>query len=172
MSIDVSPDVFTSDYVGEPGKRTFYLQARGESGTITLFLEKQQVSLLAEKLAELLLMIDKDDPVRATQAARDPALAIEEPLDPRWRAGAMGLAYEDDIDKVIVLIEPAQAEEENADEELEGIRFLLRRDQVRSFVLHAVAVVDEGRPLCMLCGLPIDLTGHACPASNGHRLGR
>jgi hypothetical protein len=46
----------------------------------------------------------------------------------------------------------------------------LRRDQVRTFVLHAQAIVDEGRPLCQLCGLPIDPSGHACPASNGHRL--
>ncbi|MGH2730258.1 MAG: DUF3090 family protein, partial [Actinomycetota bacterium] len=46
-----------------------------------------------------------------------------------------------------------------------------RRDQARAFVLHALAVIDEGRPLCMLCGLPIDPTGHACPASNGHRPG-
>ena len=31
-------------------------------------------------------------------------------------------------------------------------------------------VVNEGRPLCQLCGLPMDPDGHKCPASNGHRL--
>jgi uncharacterized repeat protein (TIGR03847 family) len=49
------------------------------------------------------------------------------------------------------------------------VQFHLRRDQVRAFILHALAVVAEGRPLCQLCGLPIDPEGHICPASNGHR---
>jgi glutamate synthase domain-containing protein 1 len=44
-----------------------------------------------------------------------------------------------------------------------------REEQARAFVLHALAVVAEGRPLCQLCGLPIDPSGHICPASNGHR---
>jgi uncharacterized repeat protein (TIGR03847 family) len=70
-----------------------------------------------------------------------------------------------------VLAQPVSQEEQESEmgEDDEGIRFLLRRDQVRAFVLHAVAIVDEGRPTCQLCGLPIDPEGHNCPASNGHR---
>jgi uncharacterized repeat protein (TIGR03847 family) len=176
MSIDFVPETFTADYVGEPGKRTFYLQARGEQGTSTFLLEKEQVALLAEKLGQLLMTIDSTDTIRSTPAKRDPALAMGEPLEPEWRIGAMGLAYDDDEDRVVVLVQPVEEEEdqENAEvaeaEESEGVRFVLRRDQARAFVLHAMAVVSEGRPLCMLCGLPIDPTGHACPASNGHRV--
>jgi uncharacterized repeat protein (TIGR03847 family) len=169
--IEVTPEVFTADYVGEPGKRAFYLQSRSEVGVLTCSLEKQQVAALADKLRELLLIVDGTDTVKAAPPARDPALALE-PADPLWRVGAMGLAYEEDGDKVIVLAQPAsEAEEEQPDltEDDDGIRFLLRRDQVRAFVLHAVAIVDEGRPTCQLCGLPIDPEGHNCPASNGHR---
>jgi uncharacterized repeat protein (TIGR03847 family) len=177
MSVDFTPEIFTADYVGEPGHRTFFLQGRGDEGASTLLIEKQQVALLAEKLAELLVMIDESDTVRSTPSQRDPALAIGEPTDPEWRVGAMGLAYDETDDRVVVLVQPVEDDdgEESATEEpveeQEGIRFLLRRDQARAFVLHALAVIDEGRPLCMLCGLPMDPTGHACPASNGHRPG-
>lgn len=169
--IEVSPEVFTADYVGEPGRRAFYLQSRGDAGVLTCALEKGQVAALADKLRELLLLVDKADTVKATPPARDPALGLE-PSDPLWRIGAMGLAYEEDGDRVVVVAQPVGEEAEEQPDianEDEGIRFLLRRDQVRAFVLHAVAIIDEGRPTCQLCGLPMDPSGHHCPASNGHR---
>ena len=167
--IQVTPEVFTTDYVGEPGRRAFYLQSRGGAGNFTYAIEKQQVAALADKLRELLLLVDQTDTVRAAAPARDPALAME-PADPMWQVGAMGLAYEEDSDRVIVLAQPATQEPAEVEfDDDEGIRFMLRRDQARAFVLHAVAVVDEGRPTCQLCGLPIDPEGHNCPASNGHR---
>lgn len=170
--IEITPEVFTADYVGEPGQRAFYLQARSPHGNYSFALEKQQVALLAEKLRELLLLVDPEDTVKGTTAVRDPALSLESPIEPEWRVGTMGLAYEEAEDRVVVLAQPVEApgdEEEFADEDDEGIRILLRRDQARAFVLHASAVVDEGRPTCQLCGLPMDPSGHACPASNGHR---
>ena len=170
--LEIRPDVFTADYVGEPGERAFFLQARSPHGTYSFALEKQQVTVLAEKLRELLVLIDADDTVKGTTAVRDPAMSLESPIEPEWRVGTMGLAYEEADDQVVVLAQPVEApseEEEFADEEDEGVRILLRRDQARSFVLHAGAVVDEGRPTCQLCGLPMDPSGHACPASNGHR---
>lgn len=165
--MEITPDVFTADYIGEPGQRAFYLQSRGGSQTLSLALEKQQVAVLAEKLRELLLLVDHDDTVRSATPGRDPALKIEEPVEPAWRIGTMGLAYEEGPDRVLVLAQPVDAETE--DDEDSGVRFMLRRDQVRAFVLHASAVVEEGRPTCQLCGLPMDPSGHACPASNGHR---
>ena len=170
--LEIRPDVFTGDYVGEPGQRAFFLQARSSHGTYSFALEKQQVAVLAEKLRELLLLIDTDDTVKETTAVRHPALSLEPPIEPEWRVGTMGLAFEEAEDQIVVLAQPVEApddEEELVDEEDEGVRILLRRDQARSFVLHASAVVDEGRPTCQLCGLPMDPSGHACPASNGHR---
>ena len=171
--MEITPEVFTADYVGEPGKRAFYLQARGGHGMYSFAVEKQQVAVLAEKLRELLLMIDTEDTVKGATPARDPALALEQPIEPEWRVGTMGLAYEEAADQIVVLAQPVEVEEEEVfedeDQEDEGVRILLRRDQARSLVLHASAIVEEGRPTCPLCGLPIDPSGHACPASNGHR---
>jgi uncharacterized repeat protein (TIGR03847 family) len=172
--MEMTPEVFTADYVGEPGERTFYVQARGEA-TVSLLVEKQQVAVLADKLRELLVAVDEEDAVRSASPARDPALALEAPIEAEWRVGTMGLAYEEDSSRVIVFMQPVNEDEEAEAEEPDeidveegGVRFLLRRDQVRSFVLHALAIVAEGRPLCQLCGLPIDPSGHVCPATNGH----
>ena len=167
---EIAPEVFTADYVGEPGRRAFYLQSRTGAETLSLSLEKQQVAVLAEKLRELLLLVDREDTVRVATPARDPALRLEEPIDAAWRVGTMGLGYEEEPDRVVELAQPVEEEAAPDDDDDEsGIRFFLRRDQARAFVLHAVAVVGEGRPTCQLCGLPMDPEGHACPASNGHR---
>lgn len=176
MRFDVTPEVFTADFTGRPGSRTFYLQGRGSSGVHTFLIEKQQVTILAEKLQEMLLMIDAEDTVKSTTPQRDPALGLEEPVDPEWRVGTIALLYDEERDLVVMLLQEVaedDEEEEGADEadDDSGYRFFLRRDQVRALVLHALATVGEGRPLCQLCGLPMDPGGHACPASNGHRPG-
>jgi len=169
--IEITPEIFTADYVGRPGRRTFYIQARAASNTVSLLAEKQQVEALAEKLRELLVIVDEGDTIKQSTAQRDPALAIEEPGEPQGRVGTIGLAYEETDDRVLVVVQSVAEEQVPENDDLdEGFRFVLRRDQVRAFVLHSEAVVAEGRPLCQLCGLPMDPEGHACPASNGHRV--
>ena len=171
--LELTPDIFTTDYVGRPGDRAFYVQARGSFGVHAYEIEKQQVGALADKLRELLVMVDATDTVLKANPGRDPALALETPVEPDWRVGTIGLAYEESSDTVVVLLQPVDSEDatpEEITESDEGHRFLLRRDQARAFVLHATTIVAEGRPTCQLCGLPIDPEGHQCPANNGHRL--
>ena len=167
--------MFTVDYTGRPGERTFFLQSRSETLTLSYLVEKGQVEVLGEKLKELLLMIDGGDPIKAATPQRDPAYALSAPIEPEWRVGTIGLTYEEPTESIVIALQPVVAEssEEDDDEpdvEDFAVRVLLRRDQARSFVLHALAIVGEGRPLCQLCGLPMDPDGHKCPASNGHRL--
>jgi uncharacterized repeat protein (TIGR03847 family) len=173
MSIEMTPEIFTADYTGEPGQRTFFLQARSSVDVYSFMLEKQQVQVLAEKLKEMLVLIDQGDTIKSSLPERDPALALEEPVEPQWHVGTIGLAYDEGADRVLLLLHPAaeEPEEENEVEDDDAFRLLLRRDQVRTFALHAEAVLGEGRPICQLCGLPMDPEGHACPASNGHRMG-
>lgn len=175
--MDIRPEVFTADYTGRPGERTFFLQSRSETLTLTYQLEKGQVEVLGEKLKELLLMIDPNDPIRSGTPARDPAYALSAPIEPEWRVGTIGLTYEEVADAVVVALEPVSdtaeegpAEDSGPDVEDFAVRIMLTREQVRAFILHALAIVGEGRPLCQLCGLPMDPDGHKCPASNGHRL--
>ena len=171
MTEELSPRVFTADYTGRPGERTFFLQSKAETVS-TFLIEKGQAQVLAERLRELLLLIDEKDTVTSTEPQRDPAFALDTPLEPEWRVGTIGLSYDDEQDTIAISMSPVteeSAEIETADDF--EVRIHLRRDQVRSFVLHTLAVVGEGRPLCRLCGLPMDPDGHICPAGNGHRLG-
>lgn len=172
--MEIRPEVFTADYTGRPGERTFFLQSRSETLTLTYQLEKGQVEVLGEKLKELLLMIDASDPIRTATPQRDPAYALSAPIEPEWRVGTIGLTYEEAAELVVVALEPvgSAGEDDDAEPEVEEfeVRLMLRRDQARAFVLHALAIVAEGRPLCQLCGLPMHPDGHKCPASNGHRL--
>lgn len=168
---ELSPEVFTADYAGEPGSRQFFVQARGDFGALTYRAEKTQVLVLAEKLRELLLMVDETDTIGNTTMQRDPAMGLQAPLESDGAVGPIALAYEEEADAVVVMMQEADGEEEAPviPQAIEGLRLRLRRDQVRSFVLHALAVVEEGRPICPLCNLPMDAEGHDCPASNGHR---
>ena len=48
------PERFMPGTVGEPGQRTFFLQARAGNQVTSVALEKQQVQILGERVAELL----------------------------------------------------------------------------------------------------------------------
>jgi uncharacterized repeat protein (TIGR03847 family) len=175
--MDITPEIFTADYTGQPGDRTFFLQSRSEAATLSYLLEKQQLAVLAEKMREVLIMVNPEDPVVAATPERDPLMALSAPIEPEWRVGTIGIAYAEDADRIVLSMHPV---EEPDEEEIEqpvvpepedfAVRFVMTREQTRSFVLHALAAVSEGRSICQLCGLPMDPAGHKCPASNGHRL--
>ena len=64
------PERFVAGTVGPPGERTFFLQARGGGRLVSVALEKVQVSLLAEKLEELLTEAQRRFGVELPEAGR------------------------------------------------------------------------------------------------------
>jgi uncharacterized repeat protein (TIGR03847 family) len=183
-------DRITADAVGEPGQRTFYLQVRAGGDLVTVVVEKEQVVLLAQSVLELLA----DVPLE-TGAIDDADLALEEPIDPRFRAGRLSIGYDPDQDRFLLEIteydpnEDEQDEEEGVEpereeEELirsltealaddrETIRLWASREQMLALSRHGAEVAERGRPTCRFCGNPIDPEGHVCPATNGHRAPR
>ena len=168
--MDVTPTAFIADYTGQPGERTFFIQARGDT-TRSFLIEKQQVEVLAERLREMLLMVDSADVISEAIPARDPEQSLEVPIEAEWRIGSIAIGYVEDDDRIVVSLAPVEEEPPEDPEQIEfEVRYFLSRDQVRSFVVHTLGVVGEGRPLCQLCGLPMDPDGHNCPSSNGHRV--
>jgi uncharacterized repeat protein (TIGR03847 family) len=170
--LDLDPVVsITADAIGEPGQRTFYLQARGDDTTVTLLVEKGQVAALTGEIDELLARIGG-----ATDTAEAPDL--QQPLVPAFRVGAMGIGYDSDRDLVLLecreFVPPADEDDELA--ELEPIvpdsatvRMWATRDQMEALARRGERAVAGGRPTCTMCGAPIDPEGHFCPPSNGHR---
>jgi uncharacterized repeat protein (TIGR03847 family) len=145
--------------VGEPGQRTFYLQARDDVRLVTLKLEKQQAAALGQLLGDLL----SDLPA---PGQLPPDLGLEEPVDDDWPIGTMQLAYDSDADRVVLIAEEATAEEEEG-----GAigRFVITREQAAALVARTESLVTAGRPPCPLCGHPLNPAGHTCPKTNGHR---
>lgn len=166
----------TADAVGEPGQRTFYLQAASGADQVTLLVEKEQVRRLAESLETWLPELASDRPEDPGEAAAAEAgeLALAEPLEPDFRVGQLSLSYDAERDRVLVVASELQADEEedplDVPEPLE-VRLYVTRAQLRVLARHGAQVVARGRPLCPLCGNPLDPTGHICPAQNGHRPG-
>jgi uncharacterized repeat protein (TIGR03847 family) len=166
------PERFVAGTVGEPGDRTFYLQASGAGRTVSVALEKAQVRLLAERLAELV------DNVRRTTGASaavvEDTAPLDVPVDEEFRVGSMGLAWdaEDQVCVVEALAQSDDPEVEPLSDALEGpdvLRIRLDVGAAQAFVTRAMRVVAAGRPPCPLCGLPLDPRGHVCPRQNGHR---
>ena len=177
------PERFVAGTVGQPGERTFYLQATGGGRITSVILEKGQVSQLAERLDELLDEVLR----RSGGAAAIPAVApsgltddepLEQPLMEDFRVGAIALAWDGDAERVIIEAqeltdEPIEPLSEDLPDDGPAIlRVTITAGAARAFAKRAQQVVVAGRPPCPLCGLPLDAAGHICPRQNGHRIGR
>ena len=163
----------TADAVGEPGRRTFYLQAASGADQVTLLVEKEQVRRLAESLQSWLPELAADRPEDPGEAAAAEAgeLALAEPLEPDFRVGQLSLSYDAERDRVVMVATELQPDEDDPAELPEPleVRLFVTRPQLRVLARHGSRVVARGRPPCPLCGNPLDPGGHICPAQNGHR---
>ena len=169
------PERFVAGTVGPPGERVFFLQARGGGRVVSVALEKVQVSLLAEKLDELLTEAHKRFGVVLPEAGgSDDNDPLEFPLDEEFRVGTLGLAWDGDTGTVVIeaiAVGEYEADEPTEDElaELDRLRVRLTPAETRSFISRARRLVNAGRPPCPFCGQPLDPNGHLCPRHNGYR---
>jgi uncharacterized repeat protein (TIGR03847 family) len=171
--MDLGPvDRITAGTIGEPGARTFYLQARADDRLATVVVEKQQVQLLAASILELMADLELET---GTGPAEE-ELELEEPVDPMFRAGKLSIGYDHDRELFVLEVEELLPEDEAGDEaspatvptDPDVLALAATREQMFALSRHGAAIVDRGRPTCQFCGNPIDAEGHACPAMNGH----
>lgn len=169
------PDRLVVGTVGEPGSRTFYLQAREGVRIVSVILEKEQSAVLAEKVDEVLdeLMAREGNKFSIPAVApielvdNDP---LEQPVDPEFRTGAMGLAWDPMTAQLVIEAYPLVLADEDApgSASVEPAEMLLVRIPVgtaRAFAKRTLEVVGAGRPTCPRCGTPMDADGHVCPPS-------
>ena len=161
-------DAFTVGALGQPGSRTFFLQARRGTTRVTVKCEKQQASAIAEYLRRVLN--DLPDP---TEKPVPGAMELATPVEAAFVLGPVGLGYDRSTDKVLVQLEEVVELDENGDpveddDELERghLRVFITRSQAAAFCEHTESVVSAGRPACRWCTRPIDPEGHACPRMN------
>ncbi|WAX57123.1 DUF3090 domain-containing protein [Jatrophihabitans cynanchi] len=169
------PRRFVAGTVGEPGDRTFFLQAADDGRIVSVALEKQQVAVLADRLEQLL-----DEIVTRTgtalPASEPDTEALEIPIDEEFRVSAMALAWDGDTGLVVIEAQSAAEDPEVAEETLledvddgpDALRVRIEPNRARAFVQRARLVLAAGRESCPLCGQPLDPAGHICPRQNGY----
>ena len=176
------PERFVLGTVGMPGERTFYLQAKSGADIVSVAFEKQQASVLAERIDQLLnevqgtrapegIIPDKAPPELADTAP------LDVPLEEEFRVGAMALGW-DESNNLVVLEAHAVSEQDGfeppelTDDDAEGpdtLRVWLAAPYARAFAERARSVIASGRPSCPFCQQPLDPHGHICPRANGYR---
>jgi uncharacterized repeat protein (TIGR03847 family) len=182
-----TPDRFVAGTVGQPGERTFFLQAREGNRITSVACEKQQVSVLAEHLDRVLDEVlrrssGQVDVPPAASSAQD-TQPLDAPITEEFRVGTMTIAWDPSIQRIVIeLFANVDVEEETStpepeaaaaeSEEIEADEVFVVKitaSSARDFVARAQALISAGRPACPFCLQPIDPQGHICPRANGYR---
>lgn len=170
--IELNPvDFVTIGTIGPKGQRTFHLQAGKDNRLVSFTIEKEQAQALSSAIAELLDDIDEQDNRRTEADFSRLDMALREPIEPLFRISQMGLAYEPNDNKIILVAQefvPQDPSDIDSDDDLdedeedeirraynlfEGsdgepqvVRMWCTREQMRALSLHAMDTVKSGRP--------------------------
>lgn len=171
------PRRFVVGTVGQPGDRMFFLQVTDGGAPLSVVCEKEQASVLAEKVIELLDQVRRSGvevPDDADEELVDTE-PLDQPIEPEFRVGSMGIGWDPTDESVII---EAHAESDSDDvpdigddggDAPDTLRVRLTPIDALAFSTRAARVVAAGRPQCPFCHLPIDPDGHICPRANGYR---
>jgi len=170
FEIDVDPvDHITSDAIGKPGQRIFYIQAWQDQRIVTVIIEKAQLQSLAIGIEQFLAQLSSENP-QLEEASGDyieDKMHIHRPVEPLFRVGDIGLGYDKERDLTVLFVKellPEDAEPDSA----AIVRFWTTRSQARAMARWGAELAQRGRPLCPQCGQPMEPEGHFCPKKNGH----
>jgi uncharacterized repeat protein (TIGR03847 family) len=175
-----TPDRFVAGTVGEPGDRTFYLQAVHDDRVVSVTLEKQQVAVLAERIEALLQEVHRrfGIPVPPEPDEPDDLSPLTTPVDAEFQVGTMGLGWDSEAQSVVVELLAVTDTEfdasvvlDDTEEGPDAMRVFLTPESARQFASRSNRVISAGRPPCPLCEEPLDPEGHLCVRTNGYRRG-
>jgi uncharacterized repeat protein (TIGR03847 family) len=162
-------DLITVDAIGKPGSRVFYIQGRKGPEVVSLIIEKIQLQSLTvgvnDFLEEINTRYNKNPQIEVDY--QEEAMTIHPPIDPLFRVGDLGLAYDESGDMVCIIAKETPAD--TPEEEGGVVRYWCTRAQLLALANWAVVVIERGRPICPQCGEPMDPEGHFCPKKNGHK---
>lgn len=166
-SFDLHSTRITVEALGAPGERVFLLQASQSDATITLKIEKQQAAVLAVSIDRMLEELAQQYPRDITRSEEPLGsdLLLREPVDVLFAVGQMGMGYDQSEDALVLVLQELTAEEDR--DEARVARIWATRGQMKALSRRIQEIVAQGRPICALCGEPIDADGHFCPKSNG-----
>ncbi len=160
-----APDHCTLGVIGEVGHRLFLVYCRQGIAETTVKVESNRSRCWPGYLGRIIKELG-----RPGHLPEDMAFYGSEDFE--WVVGTIGVSYDEEIDRIVVVLEEVGEDEEDGDESDDSghvLRVALTREQAAAFAIHATRLVEAGRPPCPLCALPLDPSGHDCPRTNGHR---
>jgi uncharacterized repeat protein (TIGR03847 family) len=160
-------DLLESEAIGEPGERHFRLRVRSGAEAASLWLEKEQLAALTLAIRQLLEQTEGASTEET--AARSPSGAFPDPPQVDFKLGRLGIGYDEDARMVTIFAyDTEQADDEDA---APTFSCQVSRGQCRHFADEAEEVISAGRPVCVLCGGPVEQDGsHKCLRRNGHSI--
>ncbi len=150
---------FRAEALGEPGQRRFRLVVVVTGETCIIWMEKQQMQALGIAIGQILQQ--SADLGSGLEGGQVPG-AFDENTSNQFRLGRVELGYVDDDGSIVINAYDVQ------DEESPGFSMRFNRAQARELSGQAAELVAAGRPICPMCGQPIEPGGHVCPEQNGH----
>ena len=149
-----------AEAIGEPGQRTFRIVAESGDSAAVIWLEKEQLLQLVMAITQLLATEPESGENDSGPEVKIPHTHLE------FKATELVLGHEATSGRFI--IDAKDVESMEGDPPM--IRLWSLRSQLSDFAEESLRVCAAGRPICPLCGSPIDASGHRCPRSNGHGL--
>lgn len=175
IEIDLNPvDFVTIGTIGPKGQRTFYLQAGQGRRLLSMVIEKEQAWALGEALRELMDDLDERKGIGASVDMSRMDMDLREPIEPLFRVSRMGLGYDEEEDKIVLIaqelmlgepereaeqgddVEPDpfgfddDSEDEDDDDNDERprpsvVRLWCSREQMKALSAHGGDIVKQGR---------------------------
>lgn len=169
---------FTVGTIGLPGERTFFIQFRSGTETLSTSLEKSQVAALSERLDYMLAEIRSIHPLAPRPVLVRDSLPLDNPVLDEFRVGSIAIFYDEARERIQVDLRElnfnGEIDEGEDDDlpilgDLQLFRIYITPSQALIFHDRAQLVIAAGRQPCPFCGFPIDPQGHLCARANGYR---
>ncbi len=150
--------------MGAPGKRTFFLLIGQKEKWVRVWLEKYLLETLALAIDQFLFNLSQEH-INLGRGAEGVPLSDDVPSglpSAELEIDQIALGFDQQratLNLIVHALGPQRAD---------PIELYCRvtLSQLRKLRSQAKSICAAGRPLCPLCGGPIDPAGHICPGSN------
>jgi len=170
-----------AEAIGQPGQRRFRLFAVVRDISIALWMEKEQLNNLSIALDRILAQLTEGRILRTeAQASAQPppeGAPANFPAKPNYefQVGQLRISYDERRNLLVLISVPLEIVMEPGQEpqvilrEEDSLSFRFTLQQAQHLSSSITILVSSGRPVCPLCGTPLDDGPHACAKQNGHR---
>jgi len=150
--------------MGAPGKRTFFLAIGQKEKWVRVWLEKYLLQTLGLAIDEFIAALSKEH-VTFDSKAEEMPLSADVPSGlpaSELDVDQVTLGFERQRIELNLLVHPSGPRQESQRE----LSYRITPSQLKKLGAQAKSICAAGRPICILCGNPIDPAGHICPTGN------